>query len=117
MALRLSWLLIFLTFVSVMLYLASPLLAVFATGEYPLQVKTVRLEDLPQGKDAVVQFPTVTLCAVQHSDRWNLPRIMLNQVAFYYQDLFYSPEKRYSKSKGDVGLAQTLRLDLSRSSF
>ena len=27
-----------------------------------------------------VQYPTITLCTIQSYDRWNLPRLLLNNV-------------------------------------
>ena len=40
-------------------------------------IRTVDMDETPIGS---IQFPTVTLCSRQEYDRWNVPRMLLNQV-------------------------------------
>ena len=72
---RLYWSLLFLTFVGTMLYISLPSLT-FLHQEPPMRV-SMELQPM-----SGLQFPTLTVCAVQQADRWNVARMMLNQVAF-----------------------------------
>ena len=44
-----------------------------------VQAAPLDIKDLP--------YPTVSICAVQHPERWNLPWMMLNRQSWRHQDL------------------------------
>ena len=70
---RVGWGLIFLTFSCLVVVIISP-----AIQSFSMEKKLwTEVELVPRNE---TQYPTLTFCAVQQPDRWNFPRILLNQV-------------------------------------
>ena len=76
---KVTWAILFTTYICLMIYFTYP--AIYSFTQEPALSVT-----LSEANANETQFPTITMCTIQHSDRWNLARSLLNQIDYDLTD-------------------------------